>query len=142
MPSLRHRLATSLALLALLIGFAVMAAVIAPAAAQKAFPFDAELRLEAKPLPGSKRVPWLQFSPNGVVDIDLWCATGRGQAVIVDNTITIVPTSLRDNQCSQEHLQMDKEFLIGLTQVSAWRWDGFLLVLEGPQVLRWRPASN
>lgn len=115
---------------------------IAPAVAQKAFPFDAELRLEAKSLPGSKRIPWLQFSPNGAVDIDLWCATGRGQAVIVDQTITILPTSLRDNQCSQDLLQMDKEFLTSLTQVTSWRWEGFLLVLDGPQVLRWRPASN
>ncbi len=115
---------------------------IASAVAQNAFPFDAELRLEAKSLPGSKRVPWLQFAPNGAVDIDLWCATGRGQAVIVDQTITILPTSLRDNQCSKDLLQMDKEFLTSLTQVTSWRWEGFLLVLDGPQVLRWRPASN
>ncbi|ARP99920.1 META domain-containing protein [Pseudorhodoplanes sinuspersici] len=139
MSSLQIRLPLAFCLLT---GLAIMVFAPVPAAAQKAFPFDAELRLEAKPLPGSKRVPWLQFSENGAVEIDLWCANGRGQAVIVDQTITVVPTSLRDNQCSQDRLQMDKEFLTSLTQVTTWRWDGALLVLEGPQVLRWRPASN
>ena len=138
MSSLRIRLPLGLCLLAAL----ALTMLSVPARAQKAFPFDAELRLEAKPLPGTKRLPWLQFSENGTVDIDLWCASGHGQAVIVDQTITIVPTALRDNNCSQDRLLMDKEFLTSLTQVTAWRWEGVLLVLEGPQVLRWRPASN
>lgn len=139
MSFLRIRLPLGLGLLA---AFAMTIWSAAPAGAQKAFPFDAELRLEAKPLPGTKRVPWLQFSENGTVDMDLWCASGRGQAVIVDQTITIVPTALRDNNCPQDRLLMDKEFLTSLTQVTAWRWEGVLLVLEGPQALRWRPASN
>lgn len=113
-----------------------------PVAAQKAFPYGAELRLDAEPMRGSKRLPWLQFSEDGSVDIDLWCASGRGQAVVVDRAITIVPTGLRNNQCSPEQLDADKDFLSKLMQVTAWRWDGFLLVLEGPDVLRWRPASN
>ncbi len=109
---------------------------------QKAFPYGAELRFDAQPMRGSKRVPWLQFSENGAVDIDLWCASGRGRAVVVDRTITIVPTALRDNQCSQAQLEADKDFLSKLMQVTAWRWEGFLLVLDGPEALRWRPASN
>lgn len=114
----------------------------APAAAQKAFPYGAELRLDANPMRGSKRLPWLQFSDNGAVDIDLWCASGRGRATVVDRAITIVPTALRDNQCSPEQLEADKDFLSKLMQVTTWRWEGFLLVLEGAEALRWRPASN
>jgi heat shock protein HslJ len=113
-----------------------------PAAAQKAFPYDAELRLDAAPMKGSKRLPWLQFSTNGTVDIDLWCASGRGRAVVVDRTITITPTALRNNQCTPAQLDADKDFLTKLMQVTAWRWEGVLLVLEGPEALRWRPASN
>ena len=113
-----------------------------PAAAQKAFPYGAELRLDANPMKGSKRLPWLQFSDNGAVDIDLWCASGRGRAVVTNRTITIVPTALRDNQCSPEQLDADKDFLSKLMAVTAWRWEGFLLVLEGAESLRWRPASN
>jgi heat shock protein HslJ len=113
-----------------------------PAAAQKAFPYGAELRLDASPMKGSKRLPWLQFSDSGAVDIDLWCASGRGRATVADRTITIVPTALRDNQCSPEQLELDKDFLSKLMQVTAWRWEGVLLVLEGSEALRWRPASN
>ncbi len=112
------------------------------AAAQKAFPYGAELRLEAKPLKGSKRLPWLQFDPDGSVEIDLWCVTGRGRAVVEGTAISIVPTSMRDNQCPQDRLELDKDFLTQLTQVTGWRWEGFILVLVGPQPLRWRPASN
>ena len=114
----------------------------APIEAQRAFPYGADLRLEAPPMKGSKRVPWLQFSESGSVDIDLWCATGRGRAVVVDRTLTIVPTAMRDNQCSPEQLEADKEVLVRLAQVTGWRWEGFMLVLDGPQPMRWRPASN
>lgn len=132
---------------AVFVAFAACAAVASlvlasPAAAQKAFPYGAELRLDANPMKGSKRLPWLQFSENGGVEIDLWCASGRGRAVVVDRTITITPTALRDNQCSPAQLEADKDFLTKLMQVTAWRWEGVLLVLEGPAALRWRPASN
>ena len=73
-----------------------------PADAQKAFPYGAELRLDARPMKGSKRLPWLQFSENGSVDIDLWCASGRGRAVVADRSITIVPTGLRNNECTPD----------------------------------------
>ncbi len=106
------------------------------------FPFDRELRFDGNPPRGSKRVPWLQISERGVAEIDLWCATGRGQAIVVQNTITIVPVSLRDNQCPPDRLRMDEDFLTKLTQVTSWRWEGQTLVLDGPQVLRFRPASN
>ena len=99
-------------------------------------------RARAPSCGSSKRVPWLQFSENGSVDIDLWCASGRGRAVVVDRTITIVPTAMRDNQCAPDRLEADKDFLSKLMQVTAWRWDGFLLVFEGPETMRWRPASN
>jgi heat shock protein HslJ len=121
---------------------AAAASTCGPAAAQKAFPYGAELRLEANPMRGSKRLPWLQFSETGSVDIDLWCASGRGRAVVVERTLTIVPTALRDNQCSPEQLEADKDFLSKLMAVTGWRWEGVLLVLEGPESLRWRPASN
>ena len=111
-------------------------------AAQKAFPFGAELRLDARPLKGSKRVPWMQVSEDGSVEIDLWCAAGRGQATVSGTSINIVPTAMRDNQCPPDRLDLDKDFLTQLTQVTGWRWEGFILVLEGPQPLRWRPASN
>lgn len=115
----------------------------APALAQsRSFPYDHELRFDANPQRGSKRVPGLQVSARGDVEIDLWCVSGTGLATIADNSITIVPTALRDNQCPPERLSMDKELLDQLTQVTSWRWEGQMLVLVGPQTLRYRPASN
>lgn len=108
----------------------------------KPFPFEHEMHLEADPVRGSKRVPGLLVSSNGEVEIDLWCVSGTGRATIADSSITIVPTGMRDNECPQERLLMDKELLDRLTQVTSWRWDGQLLVLVGPQPLRYRPASN
>jgi hypothetical protein len=111
-------------------------------ASGKQFPFDRELRFDADPKRGSKRVPGLQFSDNGAVEIDLWCVSGKGQAAIVEQTITIVPTAMRDNQCAPDRLKMDEELLILLTQVTSWRWQGELLVLVGPQPLRFRLLTN
>lgn len=111
-------------------------------AMEKTFPFDHELRFDANPVRGSKRVPGLQISRDGAVEIDLWCASGKGRAVIEANTMTIVPTALQDNQCSQDRLRMDENLLTELTQVTGWRWEGNLIVLIGPKSLRFRPASN
>lgn len=132
-------------------------------ASGKPFPFDRELRFDADPrkgspdlrkdsLPisakrrdrvrGSKRVPGLQFSGNGAVEIDLWCVSGNGQAVVVDQTITIIATAMRDNQCPPDRLKMDEDLLTLLTQVTSWRWQGELLVLVGPQPLRFRLLTN
>jgi heat shock protein HslJ len=112
------------------------------AASGQGFPFDHELRFDANPVRGSKRVPGLQITKNGAAEIDLWCASGKGHAVIIENQITIVPISMQDNQCPADRLRMDEDLLNTLTAVTTWRWDGQLLVLIGPRPLRFRPASN
>lgn len=106
------------------------------------FPFDHELRFDANPVRGSKRVPGLQITKAGAAEIDLWCVSGKGHAVIIENQITIVPLAMQDNQCPADRLRMDEELLNSLTAVTAWRWDGQILVLVGPRPLRFRPASN
>lgn len=106
------------------------------------FPFDHELRFDGNPMRGSKRVPGLQIAASGAAEIDLWCARGKGQAVIIDDQITIVPLSMQDNQCPPDRLRMDEDLLNTLTAVTNWRWDGQSLVLIGPKPLRFRPATN
>ena len=59
---------------------AALLAAIVVASAQSAFPFDRELLLAARPLPGSKRVPILEIGADGHAQIDLWCRSGAGQA--------------------------------------------------------------
>lgn len=134
----KHRLHLRLLLAALWLCALAPAAV----AADKSFPFDHELRFDANPVGGSKRVPGLQISSDGAVDIDLWCTSGKGRAVIVDNVMAIVPTAMQDNQCPQDRLRMDEELLGKLTQVTGWKWEGDMLVLTGPQPLRFRLTSN
>ena len=111
-------------------------------AASPGFPFDHELRFEGNPVRGSKRVPGLQITASGATEIDLWCASGKGHAVIIEDQITIVPLVMQDNQCPEDRLRMDEDLLNTLTAVTKWRWDGQLLVLVGPKPLRFRPASN
>jgi hypothetical protein len=52
---------------------------LAPAAAGDSFPFGTTLMLDAAPMRGSKRIPMLEIAENGVVSIDLWCASARGR---------------------------------------------------------------
>lgn len=111
-------------------------------ASGRGFPFDHELRFDADPVRGSKRVPGLQITRTGAAEIDLWCASGKGHAVIIEDQITIVPLFMQDNQCPADRLRMDEDMLNTLTAVTTWRWDGQLLVLVGPRPLRFRPASN
>ena len=91
---------------------------------------------------GSKRVPGLQITENGAAEIDLWCASGKGHAIIIADQITIVPISLQDNQCPADRLSMDEDLLNALTAVTNWRWEGQSLVLVGPKPLRFHPTSN
>lgn len=127
--------------------FVILAALLASpapeaAASGQGFPYDYELRFDADPMRGSKRVPGLQITKAGAAEIDLWCTSGKGHAVIVENQITIVPISMQDNQCPADRLRADEELLNHLTAVTNWRWEGQLLVLTGPKPLRFRPHSN
>lgn len=132
----RHGLVILAALLSLS-GAALQAAASGPG-----FPFDHELRFDGNPVRGSKRVPGLQITASGAAEIDLWCASGKGHAIIIADQITIVPISMQDNQCPADRLRMDEDLLSTLTAVTHWRWEGQLLVLDGPKPLRFHPASN
>ena len=112
------------------------------AAAAEEFPFDQELLMEARPMPGSKRVPTLDVRPDGAVLIDLWCNSVQGQLVVAANTITVLTGSKTDRSCSPERLRRDEEMLSALEQVTTWRRDGDAVVLIGPQSLRFYRATN
>lgn len=111
-------------------------------AADSTFPFDHELRLDTAPKRGSKRIPVLQVSANGNMEIDLWCVSGKGTAVFADNTIAIVPVSMRDNKCTPEQLAQDEDLLSELTEMTSWRRDGEIVTLSGQRTLRFRMSTN
>src|SRR5437867_10508744 len=84
--------------------------------AQAEFPFDRELLLDARPLPGSKRVPVLEIGTDGRAQIDLWCRSGAGRVAITGVTITVTLGPMREESCTPERAQRDEELAAALSQ--------------------------
>jgi heat shock protein HslJ len=111
-------------------------------AAERSFPFDSELLLDAKPMKGSKRVPIMTIGPNGKAEIDLWCNSVEGQIVVVDSTITIMTGAKTERQCDPARSRGDDDLLAALLQATNWTRDGGVLTLRGVKTLRFRQATN
>jgi len=111
-------------------------------AADRNFPYDSTLLLEAKAMKGSKRVPILQIESKGEASIDLWCNTVPVQLVVVDSTITIILGSPTQKQCDLDRMQADQDLMEALQQVASWRRQDDLLVLQGERSLRFHLSSN
>src|SRR5437762_14008040 len=86
----------------------------AAAFAQAEFPFDRELLLDARPLPGSKRVPILEIGADGRAQIDLWCRGGAGRVAVTGVTITFTLGPMREESCTPERAQRDEEMAAAL----------------------------
>lgn len=112
------------------------------AAASEAFPFDQELLLDARPMRGSKRVPMLDIRADGAVLIELWCNSVQGRLVVAADTITVLTGSKTDRACTPERERGDQEVLSALEQATNWRREGDILILIGPQKLRFHRATN
>ena len=125
-----------------LAGLCVLAGVSSGIAADRSFPYDSVLLLEAKPMKGSKRVPILQIESKGDAAIDLWCNTVPAQLVVADATITIILGSPTQKQCEHDRMQADQDLLATLQQMVSWRRQDDLLVLQGECSLRFHLSSN
>jgi hypothetical protein len=110
--------------------------------AQAAFPFDRELLLDARPLPGSRRIPILEIGADGRAQIDLWCRSGAGQVVVSGATIKITLGPLREEACTPERARRDEEMAAALSEVTRWRTDGDRVVLVGPTELRFLLSAH
>jgi len=106
------------------------------------FPFGTELRMDARPMKGSKRVPFLQIESNGSATIDLWCDSVQSQFVVAADTVTILIGQKTARTCSQAQASADDALLDALQQTTNWKRDGDGIVLIGPQQLRFRPSTN
>jgi len=125
---------------------AILVAIIASAsttfAAERSFPFDSELMLDAKPMKGSKRIPVMTIDPNGKAEIDLWCNSVEGQVVVVESTITVMTGTKTERQCDAARIRSDDELLAALLQATTWSREGDVLTLRGAKTLRFRQATN
>jgi heat shock protein HslJ len=121
-----------------------------PVRAAGEFPFDRELLLDAAPMKPGKRMPMLTVAPNGDASFDLWCKTVTAHVEVSDAAIKIEPGALPEalpemmgnGQCTPQRLQADQDLLAAVAQVTAWRNQGSALALEGPKILKFKPASN
>jgi heat shock protein HslJ len=116
--------------------------VLTPDAFAQSFPFGYELRLDANPMRGSKRVPVLDIGERGAAEIELWCNSVRAQLVIAANTITIITGEMSSRQCAPEFVRADEELIEALNQATSWRMENLALVLTGGKTLRFRVQTN
>jgi META domain len=126
-------------------GFAVAVAMLLTAAVPAfadEFPFDREILLDAKPLPGSKRVPILEIGADGRGQVDLWCHSGAAQVVVKDEAITFMLGPLREEACTPERAQRDEEMAAALAQVTQWRSEDDLVIFSGPTELRFYLSTH
>jgi len=106
------------------------------------FPFGAEFVLDAKQLPGSKKVPSLGLNRDGTGDIELWCSRVKAQFVVAANTVTIITGEPSARQCPRERVRADDDLMAALGTVTGWRMDGEALVFTGSRTLRFLAPTN
>jgi len=116
--------------------------VLAPDAFAQSFPFGSELRLDASPMRGSKKIPVLDIGQNGTAEIELWCNSVTAQLVIAANTITIITGEMSARQCAPDRARADDELVAALNQATSWRMENSALVFTGGKTLRFRVQTN
>jgi hypothetical protein len=112
------------------------------AGAQGSFPYEQEMVLDARPMPGGKRVPLLEVMPDGRAQVDLWCKSGPALVTVVDDTIVFTLGPMPEASCTPERARADEEMANALSQVTQWRVEGDALVLVGPTTLRFHTSSH
>jgi hypothetical protein len=125
-----------------LFGLALAAGVICQAHAASEFPFGAEMTLEARPQPGSKRIPTLEIGDNGQAQLDLWCKSGKGQFSVANDTVIFVPGAMSDSGCTPDRAQLDDALIAALGAAATWKRQGDFVSFIGTTTLRFRISTN
>ena len=126
------------------IAFAALASAAASAslAAEAGFPFDRELLLDVRPMPGSKQIPSMDIAANGTMTLVMWCNRIEGQLIVAANTITVLTGQATNRTCPPERMRGDTDLLSALNEVTSWRRDGAIVLLIGARTLRFRVPTN
>ena len=111
-------------------------------AQQREFPFDGELILDVRPMPGSKRIPNMDIAADGKIAVEMWCNRVDGQMVVAGDTITVMTGQPTDRPCTPERARGDAELLEALNAVTNWGREGDSVRLIGPKTLRFRLPTN
>jgi META domain len=115
---------------------------IAAARAESGFPFGMEMKLEAAPQRGSKRIPDLDIGDNGEAVLELWCKGGKGQFSVAGETVVFVPGPMQDRACPPDRAQLDDDLVAALTEATTWKRQGDLVFFVGTRTLRFRINTN
>jgi hypothetical protein len=110
--------------------------------AQAGFPFEHEMLLDVRPLPGSRRVPILEIFADGRAQIDLWCRSGPGLVEIAGNAVKFTLGPMREAACTPERAQRDEELAVVLSQMTRWRRENNIVVFVGPTELRFHLSTH
>ena len=112
------------------------------AAAERGFPYNSELIMDAKPMRGSKRVPMLVIGAQGEATIEGWCNNVKAQLVVAADTVTILTGAATEQQCPAERMRADEDLMAALMEITHWNREGDLLTLRCAKTLRFRTMTN
>jgi hypothetical protein len=111
-------------------------------ASAQEFPFDHEMLLETKPLPGSRRVPMIEIRAGGRASIDLWCHNAIADVAISGSEIKFTFVSAKPEDCTPERIERDQAMAKALLEVTQWRRQNDILELVGPTTFRFRLSTH
>jgi heat shock protein HslJ len=120
----------------------VLGGIVAADAAERGFPYNSELIMDAKPMRGSKRVPMLVIGAKGEAKIEGWCNNVEAQMVVAADTLTILTGASTEQQCPADRMRADEDLMAVLIEITHWRRDGDVLTLRGGKTLRFRSMTN
>ncbi len=106
------------------------------------FPFGFEMRLEAPPQPGSKKIPTIEIGDNGEARLDLWCKSGRGQFSVANDTVIFMAGAMNEESCAPASAQADDALLRALGEAATWTRQGDFVSFAGPTTVRFRINTN
>jgi heat shock protein HslJ len=120
----------------------VLGGIVTADAAERGFPYNNELMMDAKPMRGSKRVPMLVIGAKGETKIEGWCNVTEAQLVVAGDTLTILTGASTEQQCPAERMRADQDLMAVLMEITHWRREGDVLTLRGTKTVRFRTLTN
>ena len=112
-----------------------------PAGAQS-FPFDQEMLLEVRPLPGSRRVPMMEVHPDGKATVDMWCHSAVAQIAFTGDEVKFDFVSAKPDNCTPERIELDQKMAKELLEVTHWRRKNDIVEFVGPTTFRFRLSTH
>jgi len=124
------------------IAIALLCLAMALASAQD-FPFDQEMLLDARPIPGTRRVPILEVRSDGKASLDMWCHSAMADVAVSGDEIKFTFTSATPGNCTPDRIERDQAMAKAFLEITRWRQEGDIVVLVGPeQPLRFRISTH